>query len=105
MNNRYIRTQHGTNGKSKLISFEIPGVWLVLLEEPGRPTEAFGVKGHGLDSIVTGAKKGIEIEMQRLTRCIDREKRHQELEAALEYIDEVLCRGNVLRRGRVVVFE
>jgi hypothetical protein len=93
MSNRYIRTRYGTNGKSVLISFEIPGVRLELLQVEGQPTEAFGVmKGHCLENIITGAKKGIEIEIQRIACTSDRDKRVKDLEAALVCIDEAIAR-------------
>lgn len=93
MQNRYVRVRHGTNGKSVLITFEIPGVRLELLQVEGQPTEAFGVKGHGLENIIAGAKKGIEIEIRRVTNTPDREKRLKDLEDALLCIDEALARN------------
>lgn len=94
MQNRYVRTRYGTNGKSKLISFEIPGVWLELLQVEGQPTEAFGIKQQCLESIIIGAKRGIEIEIQRVSQIVDREKRLKDLEAALVCIDEILYDGS-----------
>ena len=95
MKNRYVRVRHGTNGKSILTSFEIPGVRLELLSIEGQPTEAFGVKDQCLDAIVTGAKKGIELEMQRVAMIPDREVRIKELEQALLCIDELLAKNEL----------
>jgi hypothetical protein len=92
MNNRYVRVRHGTNGKSVLITFEIPGVRLELLQLEGQPTEAFGVKGHCLENIVTGAKKRIEIEIQRVAGTPDRDKRIKDLETALVNIDKTIAK-------------
>ena len=93
MQNRYIRVRYGTNGKSKLISFEIPGIWLEILVVEGLPVEAFGVKDQCLEAIIIGAKKGIEIEIQRVSRTIDHDKKIKDLEAALVHIDELLTQG------------
>ena len=95
MKNRYVRVRHGTNGKSTLTSFEIPGVWLELLSTEGQPTEAFGVKDQCLDAIVAGAKKGIEIEIQRVSMISDSQRRIQDLENALLCIDELLARNEM----------
>ena len=92
----YVKVKVSTNGKAKLISFEIPGVSLQFLQIEGCPLEAFGAAaGHSIENLVSAAKYGIDCEMARLAGVRYVERRIGELEQVKAYIDKLVTMDQI----------
>ena len=92
----YIKIKVSTNGKAKLISFEIPGVTLQFLQVEGQQLEAFSEMAfHSIDSLVTAAKHAIDLEIARVAGIRYLQSRINELVDAKVYIDKLIAMDKI----------
>lgn len=108
----YVKTRVSTGGKCKLISFEIPGVSLFLLQEEGKPLQAFSERpGHDIENLFKAAKYNIDLEMASIAGVRYMKSRIEALQNVKLYLDALIANDKIdyIKResleGRVKVFE
>lgn len=88
----YVKVKVSTDGETKLITFLVPGVDLVLLQEKNRPLQAFGeMPNHDIENLASAAKYKIDLEISRLVGARYLPSRVEALEGVKLYIDQLLA--------------
>jgi hypothetical protein len=92
----YVKVRVSTDGRAKLISFEIPGVTLQLLQEEGKPLQAFGEgPEHSVENLVHAAKYAIDMQMAQIAGARYSKPRIDALEQVKRYMDALLTHSAI----------
>jgi hypothetical protein len=92
--NRYVTEQVTVGGSVKLISVNIPGLNLQLVQKDDGTLDALGGKGKSLETIMIGARAHVHsvlIEMSGFTKDDLMMKSYYDL---MGYIDELVAKHN-----------
>lgn len=92
----YVKVRVSTDGKAKLISFEIPGVDLLLFQELGKPLQAFGERpDHTIENLVSAAKYQVDLEMARVAGVRYMKTRVEALKEVKRFMDQLISTDKV----------